>query len=55
MVAIMYKNYNSSAPESAEILVCVISYSKKVALSESHEIACVAYLGQIMIIGRDPT
>ena len=36
---------------SVGILACEISYSKKVAVSESHEIALGAYLGQIPIIG----
>ena len=40
-----------TSPGRAEILACVISYSKKVAASKSHEIAQVAYLGQITNIG----
>ena len=36
-----------------ETLACAISYSKKVAVSESREIARVAYLGQITNIESD--
>ena len=45
------KNYKRSALGRARILASVISYSKKVTVSESREIARVAYLGKITIIG----
>ena len=45
-------NYKKSAPERARILACAISYSKKVTDWESHEIARVAYFGQITNIGN---
>ena len=44
------KNYKKSAPERAGIVACAIGHAKKVAISESHEIAHVDYLGQIMNI-----
>ena len=45
------ENYKRSAPRRAEILACAISYSKQVAVSESCELARVAYLSQITNIG----
>ena len=41
------ENYERSDPSRARKIVCAISYSNKVAISESPEIARVAYLGQI--------
>ena len=45
-------NYKRSAPARVGILACSIGRAKEVAVSESHEIARVAYLGQITSIGR---
>ena len=42
-------------PGLAGILACAISYSKKVAVSKSREIAWVAYLGQITNIRNGRT
>ena len=46
----MHENYKKSAPGRTGILACVIGRTKKVAASESREIALVAYFGQITII-----
>ena len=40
-------------PVRAGILACVIVCAKKVIISESHDIARVAYLGQITIFESD--
>ena len=40
------ENYKRSSTGWAGILVCVISYSKKIAVVESREIAWVAYLAK---------
>ena len=37
----------------AMLLACVISYTKKVSVSEWHEIGRVAYLGKLTIIRSD--
>ena len=47
----MCKNYKRSAPGGARILAFAIGRAKKVAVSESCEIAHVDYLGQITNIG----
>ena len=44
--AVARENYKTSAPGTADILPCAISYLQKVAISESREIARVEYLGQ---------
>ena len=49
----MRENYKRSAPVRAGILASTISYSIKVAVSKSHEIARVAYLGRITNIGSN--
>ena len=41
------ENYDRSALVRAEILVRAIGRTKKIAVSESREIARVAYLGEI--------
>ena len=46
-------NYRRSGPRKARILACTINNLKKVAVSESREIARVACLGQITNIGSD--
>ena len=51
MDVVASENYKRSAPERAGMLVCAIRRTKKVAVSESREIASVAYLGQITNIG----
>ena len=51
MEAIVQENYKKSALGWAGILACVIGSAKNDAISESHEIVQVAYLGQIAIIG----
>ena len=50
MEAVAHENYKRSAPERAKILACAIAPAKKVVVSESREIAWVAYLAQITII-----
>ena len=51
MEVVAHENYQRSAPERAGILPCVIDRMKKVAVSKSREIARVAYLRQITMIG----
>ena len=53
--AVARENYKSSALGTAGILACAIGRTKEVAFSESREIARVAYLGQITIIGNGRT
>ena len=45
------ENYKRSAPERAGILACAIARAKNFTISKLHEIAQVAYLGQITNIG----
>ena len=52
MEAIASENYKRSALGRAEILAYAIARVKKVAVSESREIARVAYLGQITNVGN---
>ena len=49
--AVVRENFKRSSPGRAGILACVISYSKNDAVSESSEIARLAYLCQITNIG----
>ena len=49
------ENYKRSAPERVGILACARSYRKKVAVSDSREIARIAYLGKITNIGSSHT
>ena len=51
MEVVACENYKRSALRRAGILACTISYSKKVAVSKSREIARVAYSGRITNIG----
>ena len=51
MKTVARENYKRSAPERTGILVCAIAQAKKVAVSESHEITRLAYLGEITNIG----
>ena len=51
MEVVTHENYKRSAPKWAGILACTIAPAKKVVMSESREIARVAYLAQIMVIG----
>ena len=53
MDAVARENYKRSALGRVGILARVIGRAKKVAVSESCEIARVAYLGQITTIGSD--
>ena len=48
------KIVKGALPKRAGILACVIGHAKKVALSESREIARVAYFGKITNIGSGP-
>ena len=47
---VAHENYKKSTLGRAGIVACAIARAKKFAVSESHEIARVAYLGQMTII-----
>ena len=55
MEAVAREKFKMSTLGRAEVLACAIGRAKKVAVSESCEIAWIAYLGQITNIGSSHT